>query len=467
MSHTIFIKLLILFLIFAISIVRWFFAYKKGNSSKYILISCFVQTIPFNISSILYNYSQTPPLGEFGSKISVDTSLFFCSIFLLLGLSKLKSDIFSWNRNKWFYIFIVFSVVSFFNPINPFKESVFVPLFFLIQLILLLKIIEANFTRDEIFRGIYDGLAITTIVQCFLAICFPILGMEFMASIFRGDRALEVTYKREDYISAVGTFSHPGDLSLYTTLLLTFLLNCYFNDYKKKISLILILTNLFVLYLTFSRTSFAISILVMFFVFLANRKSNIFSLKNLLLGCFFLSAVFIAFLYVPVLYNLFFQSDVTLQTGNRLIHWFIGIEIWEESKWIGLGINSHVYYMYHFIKSEIEFFVVNPVHNIHIIALAETGIAGFSFWIYYFISRIYKFSQFESISKTEQIMAKTCAGLLFAYFFYGFFGWAPFKKELLTLLIFFLYLAPLGKTYLLKKDKSSVKIIEVSKPEPE
>jgi Lipid A core - O-antigen ligase and related enzymes len=454
MDNTIVIKLLILFFIFAVAIIRCFFAYKKKNSSKYLLISCFVQTIPFNISSILYNYSQIPPLGEFGSKISIDSSFLFCGIFLLLGLSKLKSDIFSWEKNKWLYIFIIFSIISFFNPINPFIESVFVPLFFLIQLILLLKIIEANFTKDEIFRGIYDGLAITTIVQCFLAICFPILGMEFMASIFRGDRALEVTYKREDYVSAVGTFSHPGDLSLYVTLLLTFLLNCYFNGYKKMISLFLILMNLFVLYLTFSRTSFAISISVMFFVFLANRNRNIFSLKNILLGFLFLLAVFIIFMYVPVLNNLFFQSDVDLQTGNRLMHWFIGIEIWEESQWIGLGINSHVYYMYHFIKSEIEFFVVNPVHNIHIIALAETGIVGFSFWIYYFISRIYKFSQPESISQPEQIMSKTCAGLLFAYFFYGFFGWAPFKKELLTLLIFFLYLAPLGRTFLLKQDKS-------------
>ncbi|MBX2921986.1 MAG: O-antigen ligase family protein [Chitinophagaceae bacterium] len=389
--------------------------------------------------------TETERLGQFGNAIRLEGYFLFLAIFIALGLGRFKPGAFSFRNNLWLYILILFCLISILNPVNPFVPSIFVFLFSFFQLIVILKVIESNFSRGEIIKGIFDALLLVSILQLFLVICYPVLGIQAATTWFRGEQTLETTLKREGYNSAVGIFGHPGPLALFCLIVTIFYVSCYLNRFKMKKSLILIVINIVIILLTFSRTTYITCIGVLTLIYIVyKQREGLFSFKNLAM----IFSIFIAFLlvlYLTPLSDVFLKSDAESQIDNRFAHWYLGYQTWLDSPWIGVGINSHVYYMAHVLQINADlpilwFLTSNPIHNIHFIILSEVGVIGLVFWVYFFISQINFFSKHaHTLFLETSILNLATTGILVAFFLYGFFGWAPFTKEVFNSTIFLCY----------------------------
>jgi len=132
--------------------------------------------------------------------------------------------------------------------------------------------------------------------------------------------------------------------------------------------------------------------------------------------------------------------------NSREAHWTLGYEIWKRSKLIGIGINSHVYYMSHsdlvYAKAADIFMVNFAIHNIHFIVLAETGLIGAMVWIYFLISKFKELSSIEKNSgKGLEIFKMTFFAVLICMIITGFIDISPLASGTIPLILFFGYFA--------------------------
>ncbi|MFD2147077.1 O-antigen ligase family protein [Mucilaginibacter antarcticus] len=195
---------------------------------------------------------------------------------------------------------------------------------------------------------------------------------------------------------AIGVFVTPANLGLYTTIASTFFFATYLSNYRKTLSLILLFASAATIILTFSRTSYITLVFVLFIVFFIYRNSDkaLFSIKTVFLGILPALLVVYWLIFYSPLSDVFLKTDADDMYQARLDHWLIGLEIFKRSPIIGVGVNTHVEYINHSISfvKEIhnKFLSSNPIHNTHIIIMAETGIIGFIAWIYFIFSSIIK-----------------------------------------------------------------------------
>jgi O-antigen ligase len=283
-------------------------------------------------------------------------------------------------------------------------------------------------------------------MQLVLAICFPVLGIKEVTTLFHsyaGDNATRMDTR----VGAVGVFVHPGNLALFTTITSTFFLSCYLNNYKKKISLIILGVNVITLILTYSRTAylvFLIDIALVYFI-LKNGKKTIFTISNVLKFIIPLVGALIYLVFFSPLSANFLESDTNEMFDARLIHWFMGFQTFISSPIIGVGINTHLEYMFfHFdlFKGAVidDFFWENPIHNIHLIVLVETGLIGFVFWVLFIFGNISK-SKEDIANKRNEILSATQIGLLAGISIYGITGWAPFSASILPFVLMISFFA--------------------------
>lgn len=448
------IKIIILILVLSVGFVRWFNRKQKQGSANYLLISMFLQTIPLGYGKAIHTYLEGQKvdsefnvrLGAFDNNVRIEISLAFFCLFIFLGFTKYFKNAFIPKYNIWLYILIVLCIISYFNPTNIFPLSFFPAISILVQLVLLLKLIEYNFNKADILKGIYDGLLLTTLLQFVLAIGYPVLGIDAVVTVFHGEGGLEWAQRR-DTMSAVGTFGHPGTLSLYSLICSIFFIGCYLKEYKKRISFYFIALNICIIVLTFSRTTYiCTALIILVLVTIEKQGRGIFSLKNILIfvGSF---SVVLFVIYLSPLSKLYFESDADSQIENRFGHWLLGYEMFKNSPIFGVGINSHVYFMLNKLSIAIDptvlaFLIRSPIHNIHIIILAETGLIGFLPWIYFLFSRLKSYSKQCSTKFIDvNIYNITYVGILLSVIIYGFFGWSPFRPEVLILTVFLGYFA--------------------------
>lgn len=448
------IKILVLLCIIVIGLIRWLISKKHNKESNFLLVSLFIQIVPFAYGKAIYTFLEGQKidqvnnviLGPFGNSVRIEAPLVFAILLMLLGFTHLRFKAFDIKTNLWFYLLIILCIITFINPNSQFNLS-FLPLISLIsQVLLLFKVIEWNFSRREIITGLYDGLKIVSLIQFVLTVFYPLLGIEAAASIFRGEEALEWAQRRAS-ASAIGTFGHPGTLALFSLLSAVFFTSCYLNKYEQKISKYMIMANLFVIFFTLSRTTYLCTFgILLLLLVVKTQGKGLFRIKNLVIFVITFSII-LFILYLTPLSNMFLESDANDQFENRFAHWVLGYQMWSKSKFIGVGINSHVYYMINklFITIDspiVAFLIRSPIHNIHMIVLAETGILGFLSWLYFYISRLAKYSKHcTGENSINNILNLSFVGILCSFFLYGFLGWSPFRVEILVLGLFIAYFA--------------------------
>lgn len=436
---------LVIFILF-IAAIRFPHYIAKGNY-KFLYVSLAVQLISLGYGLSFYSFIDYKGfIGGFGNNLRLELSTLFALFLITKGYT--KKDRINISNKLLLFLIIILIIISFINPYNKLSTAILVPIFFYFQLWILFYVIKSNFSSKDIFKGIYDSFLILTLIQLVLSICYPVLGLNFIGELFTS--SLEESLKREGVISALGTYGHPSSLAIISLLFAVFFASSYWNNYKMKLSLFLLFANIFIVYLTYSRTSYLISFFI--FIIAYNLYSKkLFSIKTILflgLSIFLL----ISMIYFTDLGEMFLKSDSEQQVINRTTHWLLGFELWEKSKIIGLGINSHVYYMENYLHnstlgllSELEFFITRPIHNIHVIVLVETGIIGILTWFYFFFNKL-KENYYKSYSQLRnvKILNVTSFSVLLLVLTYGFMGFGIFLRETSAMILMLIYFSSIS-----------------------
>lgn len=438
------VKVILVIVLLIIAIIRFFIKNASQKPYKYLFVSVTFQIVSMGYGLKLYSIPTDDAfIGAFGNTFRLELGSILMFFLLFLGYNKFDRIKFT---NKLLYTAIILILIlSLLNPWNPLSAAMWVPICFYSQLWLLFHIVKSNFSIGVIIKGIFDSFLVLTAIQLVLSICYPVLGLEFIGELFTD--TLESSLKRENVISAVGTYGHPSSLAMVCLVYASFFYICFLNSYKKTISLFLFLSNLFIIYLTFSRTVYLISFFLFFIAYYLHKRA-LFSFKSIVFLIFGLISLAIIIFFTPI-GDMFLNSDSELQVENRMTHWMIGYELWQRSKIIGLGINSHVYYMSNYMtsvnvgnQSDLTFYLTRPIHNIHIIVLVETGLIGLTTWLWIFASKLKNLYTQLIINKTYDRMLKlTAFSVLLIVFTYGFMGFGVFLKETSSMFLLILYFA--------------------------
>jgi O-antigen ligase len=110
-----------------------------------------------------------------------------------------------------------------------------------------------------------------------------------------------------------------------------------------------------------------------FYFFLENKKS-----KNKKISIYSLVLFFgLLFSLWPVFHSRFFSGSIneTKSIEERVSGFSQAINLWQENKWLGVGISNYTINLYSF-NSDLEPWSIQPVHNIGFLVLTELGLVG-------------------------------------------------------------------------------------------
>lgn len=434
-------------------VFRFFFEKRKDNFHL-LVVSFFLTSIP-----MLINVPVGKPLADFMSGTLGSQIYLFLPFILLIVLLPVfnfrLAKIRFLTDQRWLLFLSGLLLISFINPENVNKLSTFIAAEFIVSNILLFSLLRANILRVNILRGMYDAFFVLGVVNFILAICFPVLGIKSVTTFIHilGEEGA-TRLGSESRAGAIGVFSHPGNLALFTTISSIFCL--YFISVKKRVSktyLILIL-NLLTLILTFSRTAYlvyAVSIGLIYYV-LKHPRQRLFSIKNTFRYAIPLIVAVIGTLMFSSFNSAIAGSDVSEQFDNRTLHWAMGFLAFNTSPLLGVGINSHLmFFSEHLSLTSVmnleDFFLANPIHNIHLVVLSETGLLGFVCWCMFLVASMNRAKR-NIASGVNVILSSVHIGIILTFILYGLTGWAPFS---LSILPFFLFITFFTNSYSEKK----------------
>lgn len=435
-------RIAILFCFVILFVLRYAAFRILGKKSTFLIVSFLVFWLPFTI-----NILQIPPYpelksGAFNQSFSLEPFVLFNAILLLyLLFSKTK---FPFSRKDGLLVLII---VLFFFPslINGANVDVKYTVFFLIRILnltLFYVLLRSCFEKETIFRGVYDALSILVICQFFLALLFPVLGIESATEWFLPGSSKWAVGGRGGRFSAIGIFSHPGNLALFCLISFSFFYSAFLLKVKRRDSIVFLVLSVLTLLLTLSRSGvlgFLFSFSVILYIF-KNPNSSLFSLKRIIYISVIGAIVFaVIYLFTPI--GEYFQGDNFDEMAKaRLVHWFAGFEIIRLHPFFGVGLNTHISYFAAELPILDGFFARSPIHNIHIIMLAETGIIGFA-CLFLLFSKVFKRSALmvnKEVSVNKKVLNLAFSGVLIAFIIYGNLGWSPFANEQISI-VYLLY----------------------------
>jgi len=392
--------------------------------------------------------------GSFGNSLAI-WPFYAMSLFLIWIVAKRKS----WRirrPNLWlFLIFAAYAGYTLANPYNLARRQTLVEVFYLLSFAIFIYLFANSFSVKSVVNGIYMGLAATVILHFVLAICYPVLGMESVVKIFDTEAAT----RSEERVGAVGTMGHPNVLGTYVSYYFTFFAACFITAYKRRESAVFAVMAFIVIILSASRSALMASVvaLVGIVVFYVYRRYKLLSLQSILKGIIPLG-IFIALLLTGPLSFLFSDiEDLDEMTTSRLMHYYCGYEIFQDHPLVGVGLNSHLVYLFEnssavifeqvFDMTDIwqpeEFMFSNPIHNIWIILIVELGLIGFipilCFVIWYIAT--FKRRTRQSRNRYYNILNIAGLGVVFCWLIQGNSDWAPLTPQVLSLSLMFLALS--------------------------
>lgn len=365
--------------------------------------------------------------GAFLNEVNIHAGLIFSILFLLIRKRR------TMKISKQFALFILFFVISFFNPLNINSSAIFPVLFHLCEIFIFIFIVKECFSQDEIFSSLFSSLITLVLINTFLTICYPIFHMNKFLSLFYGDVSLEGSMRREGYDSAVGIYTHPSGLANVSSMCaIFFFANLILNRKHVNINSFFLFLSLFCLFFTYARTGYFLCIVCLCVTYAFVKRLR-FRLKYVLIFFGLTICFYFSILYIPILNELFFSSNSEDMADARLAHWLLGFEIWEKSPLLGVGLNTHVFFMQKYFSVSAlsdSFLFTNPIHNVHLQILAETGIVGLCFWlVWYCYSIKLCVKKVKMTSNISLLGYSIFASLLIYSFLYNFTGWSFFQYQ--------------------------------------
>lgn len=264
-------------------------------------------------------------------------------------------------------VYILAAVVS----INK-GASLFAIIRLLKAIILCISIIKIY--EDEAFYYFVKGLKASVLFQMLIGFLQFIKG-DVLGLTFLGEGVLRSANGYEKGMS--GTVGHPGDFALFLLFCLVIFL---FNTKKNTVYVLLCVSGLV---LSQSRTALVIMVVIFILHWFSSKDSKV--TYRTIIG------FFIMIFSTPVIVNIielvisrFFNSDLTVQEGNRRFHYELALKLFSLKEHFAFGPNasltaSSIYFPYEFQRG--VFYYVHPIHNAFLVYLIETGIVGLVLYI--------------------------------------------------------------------------------------
>lgn len=190
-----------------------------------------------------------------------------------------------------------------------------------------------------------------------------------------------------------GTFSHPNSLAGYFLLGIFIIEYLFSQTFKKPTKVIshfkytVFFLSAIGIFLSFSRSVWVVGFfLILLLVVLLNKKNRVFIIilqnKTLFLGSLVILFVFSLFLF-PVIKNrmtsLSTTDSLSLVRRNELND--LALKMFYKKPLIGVGLNNYLISLPLFVEKEARVRFYQPVHNIYLLILAETGLVGLSLFL--------------------------------------------------------------------------------------
>ena len=344
--------------------------------------------------------------SDFLSPIVYLTDVFVCLLFLFWAIAIAKGfiSIKPWRisiRLKYVFPFVFLLFELLFWPGNKFLE-----LYGLVKLgemVWLAWYVSKNLARKYNFVNVVGVLSISAIIECLLAM-LEFVNQHSMDGLWYwlGERHFtpqtidiaDMSLNGDLILRPYATFPHPNVLAGYLLLISTLCL-FLFTSLNKKLKyyfLFVYLLSSLVLFLSYGRSSI-IGWMAVFVFFLWRQLQN--KHKKIILSILGLTAIGIMLLFtltgnITRFVDLSWQSQAVSQ---RLKLLFASLFLFYKYPWIGVGWNNFLPSLANLNSYQLNFYSLQPVHNIFVLVLAETGIVGFSvlsLFVYLTSKKIFK-----------------------------------------------------------------------------
>ena len=421
----------------------------RSISAEYLVVLFFVLCIPFGYGFSfwgIYGMDGLPgTLGLFYRFGFIQITAIASILIMPRAKLKIGNNFFSVKR---IVILLLLLLISFFNPNNQSILASAIGAYSLLSVLFLSFIINNSFDYRNTLSALIDGLVVISVIQLILSVCFPVFDLRVVTTLFHDDVGrVDLVGELAHRNGAVGTFDHPGKLGLFMSINAILFFSFFLNQVKRSFFGLLLVIAFIIIILTVSRTSLFFVLIVFTFMFFVSRYPKVNFLNPFILSGVTLLLVIVtgAVIMLTPLKEHFLSSNALEMFDARLAHFRMAFGIFEKSPLIGVGINSHLAFAREFISSEVlgtalseDFAYTNPIHNIHLIVLAEFGIIGFICWISFLFIELKGFRERfiygqDDITKSLNL---ACVGILFLVIFYGVAGWSPFTENFLSYLIF-------------------------------
>ncbi|MBI2443165.1 MAG: O-antigen ligase family protein [Candidatus Levybacteria bacterium] len=198
-----------------------------------------------------------------------------------------------------------------------------------------------------------------------------------------------------------GTFSHPNVFSGYLfigNMLLIHALPAVRKNWEKTLFVLALGCSSAILLLTLSRIALILYFvfILVFSVYLLAKKKARKGLKSYVISVM----VFIALLSValPFLLPRFQMAEIAGESlQERMLLMRVSLQMITEHLVFGLGAGQFLVSLPHYLGKTLSFPLLQPVHNIYLLFLAETGIAGGLLFFLFFQSAITNIKKKKSV----------------------------------------------------------------------
>jgi len=224
------------------------------------------------------------------------------------------------------------------------------------------------------------------------------------------------------FLRPYATFSHPNVLGGFLTISLPFFLYAVIN-WKRKVSKIwllwfktMILVGNLVLFISFSRSAWVVCLLGYAFVLLLNNKKKINWLnnhKNILLTIIY-SLIIISIILPLLVGQIAFGQNQSLYERAVLVK--TALTMFGQKPVFGWGLNNFIVQAKNYSFGLSDLYIFQPVHNLYLLVMTETGLIGFIFFIVFLTASFFKGAQ-KNFIITVSLMTIILLGCFDHYFF--------------------------------------------------
>ena len=363
---------------------------------------------------ICYVYTCSGYIGKQNEGISVTaTEIIGFGLFLAYIFLKKNSKHRNFGLFKRYLIYFLFSLGSLYYSYNVGMSINEIGIE--AELLLVIYLISFCFT-NEYFDCLKNTLLLNSYVQTIICLIPFFTGYSF--------RTEQLSY-RGDIARCQGLYITPAELALMSLVTFFILLSLYLHEKKKNwILRVAMICNFACILLSQSRVTILVFVMGLLIVALVNN-SGFQSNSRMLLGIMVFMGVFLSAIA-------FFFGDIGMgnsqdMLSSRINMWIMGLLVFFQHPILGVGVNAYTAFNTYFSTSYLRWEVTNPVHNIYILELAETGIIGFFFL---FINLYFPLVRYAYKRMRQSIFYEILFVLLFIQLVYSFTGWVFYSPSL-------------------------------------